>query len=97
LWQMGGTTSLRYRCHVGHSYTAPVLLAEQTEKIEETLWVALRMFEERRNLLITMAKAKGGSSQRSAMERAKQSEIHIHRIRSMLRSDDKATNDDASG
>lgn len=91
LWQIGDTTSLRFRCHTGHAYTAAVLLAEQTEKIEETLWVALRMFEERRNLLVKLAKGPDGRSHRSAMERARESDVHIQRIRSMLRSDDKAT------
>ena len=33
------------------------LLTSQTEKIEETLWVSLRMFEERKNLLNNLAKA----------------------------------------
>jgi hypothetical protein len=32
-----------------------VLLAEQTRRIEETLWVTLRMFEERKNLLNKIA------------------------------------------
>src|SRR5690606_41119655 len=39
LWQVGDTTSIRFRCHTGHAYTAAVLLAEQTDKFEETLWV----------------------------------------------------------
>ena len=75
-----------------------VLLAEQTAKIEETLWVALRMFEERRNLLHTMSESNGGKAGpggRSVSERAKDSEVHIERIRAMLLSSDKATNDAA--
>lgn len=93
LWEMSkGDT--RYRCHTGHSFTAPVLLAEQTAKIEETLWVALRMFEERRNLLMTMAREDGrGSTVPSAAERAQDSMKHIRRIRAMLTSGDKATED----
>ena len=55
LWEVDRGDSLRYRCHTGHSYTAPILLALQTEKIEETLWIALRMFEERRNMLERMS------------------------------------------
>lgn len=55
LWEIEKGTSLRYRCHTGHSFSCDVLLAEQTRKIEETMWVALRMFEERRNLLVTMS------------------------------------------
>ncbi|HEX9815478.1 MAG TPA: chemotaxis protein CheB, partial [Candidatus Thermoplasmatota archaeon] len=97
LWKMAAGKSLRYRCHTGHSYTAPVLLAEQTAKIEETLWIALRMLEERRNLLKTMAKfrvgkrrkgEKGESANRAifatAGERADESEVHINRIRALL-------------
>lgn len=98
LWKIAKGSLLRYRCHTGHAFTSAVLLAEQTEKIEETLWVALRMFEERRNLLNTMAEAqlgKAGAMGKSAEERAKDSEIHIERIRAMLVSSDKATNDGA--
>src|SRR5438874_308364 len=55
LWEMKTPGLRRYRCHTGHSYTAKALLTSQTEKIEETLWVSLRMFEERKNLLNNMA------------------------------------------
>jgi two-component system chemotaxis response regulator CheB len=89
LWEIVEGTALRYRCHTGHSYTAAVLLAEQTAKIEETLWVALRMFEERRNLLSTIAKTKTGPHARSAAERAEESVAHIERIRALLRVTDK--------
>ncbi|WP_414654107.1 chemotaxis protein CheB [Hyalangium sp.] len=96
LWRVEKDKSLRFRCHTGHAFTAPVLLAEQTAKIEETLWVALRMFEERRNLLLNMQTSHGGSSYRSASERARESEVHIKRIRALLKSDNKATDDDVS-
>lgn len=87
LWEIAEGTGLRYRCHTGHSYTAPVLLAEQTAKIEETLWIALRMFEERKNLLETMLSTNNGGSTKSTSERAKESQVHIDRIRSMLIAD----------
>jgi len=87
LWKVTKSKEARYRCHTGHSYTAPVLLAEQSAKIEETLWVALRMFEERRNLLSTIARTNRGAQARSAAERAQESEVHIDRIRAMLKAD----------
>lgn len=93
LWEVVKGNSLRYRCHTGHAFSAPVLLAEQTAKIEETLWVALRMFEERRNLLINMSNRASRAFSPTAAERAKDSEVHIERIRSMLKSSDKATAD----
>lgn len=93
LWKVGAGNSLRYRCHTGHAYTAQVLLAEQTKKIEETMWTALRMFEERRNLLTTMASSSKSATARSAKERAELSQVHIDRIRAILLSDDKQTSE----
>jgi two-component system, chemotaxis family, protein-glutamate methylesterase/glutaminase len=94
LWQMDVPEALRYRCHTGHSFTSASLLASQNEKIEETLWVALRMFEERKNLIRTMAQSETSSSRkRSYSERQSESEVHIERIRAMLLSP-QSTNTD---
>eukprot|EP01034_Spumella_vulgaris_P037613 gene37614-46404_t len=84
LWQISKSNELRFRCHTGHAYTAAALLAEQTEKMEETMWVALRMFEEHRNLLLRMNAE--GSANSSSAERLEQLCLHIQRIRAMLRS-----------
>lgn len=94
LWKMGKVGPDRYRCHTGHAYTSVTLLAEQTEKIEETMWTALRMFEERKNLLTTIARAGKGVSAKAAMERAKISQVHIDRIKAILTADDKGTEKD---
>ncbi len=94
LWQVGKDSSIRFRCHTGHAYTTASLLAEQTEKIEETMWTALRMFEERKNLLTEMARGKKGISSKSAMERAELSQVHIDRIRAILQSADTESGDD---
>ena len=48
-----------------------------------------RMFEERKNLLITMTKEKKGIGSKSALERAQLSQVHIDRIRRMLKSANK--------
>lgn len=37
---------IRYRCHTGHAYSADSLLTTITEKIEDTLWSAIRGVEE---------------------------------------------------
>jgi two-component system, chemotaxis family, protein-glutamate methylesterase/glutaminase len=83
LWKMDKSKSERYRCHTGHSFTAPALLVSQSNKIEETLWTSLRMFEERKNLLNNMART-ARSGKGAYIERAKESEVHIERIRAML-------------
>ncbi len=84
LWEVEQGNVLRYRCHTGHSFTSAVLEAEQKANIEETLWTALRMFEERRNLLMTMSDANSRGFSPSALERAQDSDVHIARIRAIL-------------
>lgn len=84
LWKIDAT-DLRYRCHTGHSFTAACLLTSQSEKIEETLWVSLRMFEEHKNLLNNMAEAESRArAKASYKQREKDIQIHIERIRAML-------------
>jgi two-component system, chemotaxis family, protein-glutamate methylesterase/glutaminase len=77
LWEMDSPDVSRYRCHTGHSFTIPALLESQSEKIEETLWISLRMFEERKNLL-------NSTHGTFAVQRAKETQIHIDRIRAIL-------------
>jgi two-component system, chemotaxis family, protein-glutamate methylesterase/glutaminase len=85
LWEMDTPGEKRYRCHTGHSYTGPTLLASQSEKIEEMLWISLRMFEERKNLLVTLTKdARTEAVKRSTRQRAKETQGYIDRIRGML-------------
>jgi two-component system chemotaxis response regulator CheB len=85
LWEMDAPDEARYRCHTGHSFTQSTLLASQTEKIEETMWIALRMFEERKNLLNSIIVREGARGS-SMAQRAKETQVHIERIRAMLTS-----------
>lgn len=94
LWKVVKDSDLRFRCHTGHSYTAAYLLAEQTNKIEETMWTALRMFEERKNLLTEMARGEKGVGSKTALERAEMSQVHIDRIRAILKTADTESVDD---
>jgi two-component system chemotaxis response regulator CheB len=87
LWEMkhAGKNKKRYRCHTGHSYTGAALLATQSEKIEELLWVSLRMFEERKNLLVSMGKGQRTAGLRSSTNRrVGETQGYIDRIRGML-------------
>jgi two-component system chemotaxis response regulator CheB len=47
LWELQEGDLTRFRCRVGHAWTANGLLAEQSEGIESALWTALRALEER--------------------------------------------------
>jgi two-component system chemotaxis response regulator CheB len=85
LWQMDSAGEKRYRCHTGHSYTGSTLLASQSEKIEEMLWISLRMFEERKNLLMSMSQAaRTAVLKRSSRQRARETQGFIDRIRGLL-------------
>ena len=57
---------LRFRCQVGHAYTADALAKEQESKVDEALRVALRIIEERAELVHRMAED-GRHSGRSAV------------------------------
>lgn len=56
LWEHPETGKLlRFRCHVGHAYTAEILAAEQGQNLEVVLWSALRALEENAALCRRMA------------------------------------------
>lgn len=55
LWENGQSGFLRFRCRVGHSYTAAHLRAEQRQAVETALWSALRALEESASLYRRMA------------------------------------------
>ncbi|GAA4376900.1 chemotaxis protein CheB [Hymenobacter koreensis] len=84
LWEMVHGKVLRYRCHTGHAYTADSLLRDSQESLEETLWVALRMMEERKNLLTSMAIRGEGQWSVQQEERVDELKQHINRLREFL-------------
>jgi two-component system chemotaxis response regulator CheB len=55
IWQIGEEDPLRFRCHVGHSFTADPFLAEQTSYLERILWSAVRALEEKVTLVRQVA------------------------------------------
>jgi two-component system, chemotaxis family, protein-glutamate methylesterase/glutaminase len=84
LWKVAQGKIKRFRCHVGHAYTITTLMQDQSEKIEETLWMALRMFEERKNLLLDLSKDYRKVTMQSASQRLEETNTHIGRIQDIL-------------
>ena len=84
LWEVNEGNVLRFRCHTGHAFTADALLECSQHEMEETLWVALRMMEERKNLLTSMASRDEGQWSVQQEERIEEIKRHINRLREFL-------------
>ena len=88
LWELGGGRVLRYRCHVGHGYTAESLLADQGDGLENALWGALRALEEHSMLRRRMADHALSTGNdpvaRNFEDEAKQTELRASTIRQLL-------------
>ncbi len=80
---------LRFRCQVGHGYTAETLATEQETSVDEALRVALRIAEERATLTKKMAKEahlNGLRHSAISLERTSaQSKEHVETLRNALR------------
>jgi len=84
LWELNAGNVLRYRCHTGHAFTAEALAESAQHQLEETLWVAVRMMEERKNLLVSMAGHGNGHLSTQQAERVEEMKLHINRLREFL-------------
>ena len=88
LWTIKNDVVKRYRCHIGHAYTERDLVVKQAETAGTTLWVALRMMEERKHLLKKMEVdyAKKGYKSLSVnnIEKQEEMEHHITELKKIL-------------
>jgi two-component system chemotaxis response regulator CheB len=98
LWEIRDGDLLRFRCHVGHAFSAESLIAGQSEELENALWAALRSLEENAALSRRMA-ARASESNRTVSvthfeENARQVEQHAAVIRQVLQNNRKAPVDE---
>jgi two-component system chemotaxis response regulator CheB len=88
LWEIEQNNFLRFRCRVGHAFTARYLGAEQRHAVETALWEALRALEESASLYRRMAHranaAKHDLAVASYLERASGSESNSRILREFL-------------
>jgi two-component system, chemotaxis family, protein-glutamate methylesterase/glutaminase len=61
LWEHDEEGLLRFRCHVGHAYSADSLDVGQSQAVEMALWAALRSLQERADLFRKLARRSTGS------------------------------------
>jgi two-component system chemotaxis response regulator CheB len=55
LWEDEDGELVRFSCHVGHSFSVDSMLELQSDSVETALWTALRVLEERGQLLRRLA------------------------------------------
>jgi two-component system chemotaxis response regulator CheB len=88
LWELQDGNLLRFRCHVGHGYTADALISDQHDELEHTLWAGLRALEEQAGLRRRMARHAervGRVANAREFERlAKDSEVRAATMRRVL-------------
>jgi two-component system, chemotaxis family, protein-glutamate methylesterase/glutaminase len=72
LWEVDHEHGLRFRCRVGHAYTARSLLSAEDTGLEDAMWAALRALEEQESLSRRMLNRHWGSGADRSRARLKQ-------------------------
>lgn len=85
LWELEEGRLLRYRCRVGHAYTATALNIELSEQTESALWAALRALEEKVGLLRRLGARDGAELRARFDDQASGYEKHAQTLREMLK------------
>jgi two-component system chemotaxis response regulator CheB len=88
LWEIDQEGLLRFRCRVGHAFTARHLDTEQRHAIEASLWAGLRALEESASLYRRMAERAGNArhpeTDRAYRERAADTSENARTLRNFL-------------
>jgi two-component system, chemotaxis family, protein-glutamate methylesterase/glutaminase len=88
LWELADGARFRYRCRVGHAYSADSMVVEQEQSTERALWAALRSLEERAALSRRLSRHARGRAHddvaRRFDERAAEAESHALSVRRLL-------------
>jgi two-component system chemotaxis response regulator CheB len=90
LYEIRDNQVQRYRCHVGHAYTAHSLLDDQNEAVERALWAALRSLEDRARIYQKLAlhsDSRGFANLASDYnQQAQETSRHADNLRNLLNS-----------
>lgn len=88
LWEIHDEDMLRFRCHVGHAFSADSLNNGQHQMLETALWSAVRALEEQLILARRMVERARNANQMRAIKvferRAQEAETHSSAIRQVL-------------
>jgi two-component system, chemotaxis family, protein-glutamate methylesterase/glutaminase len=88
LWDVTEQGLVRFRCHVGHSFSAASVLTQQAQDVERSLWSAVRALQERaamaRRVARRMQTRKLTAGIRRLEEQARRAEVDADRIRAVI-------------
>lgn len=88
LWEVVEGKLVRYRCRVGHAYTAETLLSASGSQVEAALWFALRSLEENAAFADNLSRRADSMRQGMAAKRfaaqAKRASHHAITLRKIL-------------
>ena len=88
LWEIVDDRNFRFRCRVGHAYSARHLLDEQTVHFDRALWTALRALRERADLSKRLSRRFRALNPRTAERydiQAQQSEEEANELLRLMR------------
>lgn len=93
LWEINDEDLLRFRCHVGHAFSAESLSDGQAERLEVALWSAVRALEEQmilaKRIVERARKAKHMRAVTVFERRAEEAEKNSGVLRQLLLGDEK--------
>ena len=96
LWEIQDNGLLRFRCRVGHAFSIESIQEEQADALEEALWVALKIVEEKISLthrLLDIARKNGNEFLIKRYDaRAQEATRHAELLRTILKREEPATN-----
>lgn len=88
LWEINDEDMLRFRCHVGHAYSADSLNDGQGQMLETALWSAVRALEEQmilsQRIIERARKSNHTRAVRLFEKRVQEAEAHSSAIRQLL-------------
>jgi two-component system chemotaxis response regulator CheB len=88
LWELEDNQRLRYRCRVGHAYSADGLMRSQADSLESALWSAFRVLQENaalaRRLCERARQNQHGAVAEKFAAKSRLAEEHARLIRELL-------------
>lgn len=84
LWEHHEGEVLRFRCRIGHAYTAISLAAAMSDATEDALWTALRALEEKASLLRRLGARAPAEMSGRYQEQAQAYDAHAEKLRDLL-------------